>query len=115
VSVSSSGVDTIEAVEVTLEGWSHPAWNRLDIELVHEDDSGHVTRSLLAEDHYCEDTVSGYSLDGCAALNDQSWTFSTTHHLGEAADGTWRLVITDHRTGGEDGSLDSWTLTFHGH
>ncbi|MFP4131951.1 MAG: proprotein convertase P-domain-containing protein [Thiohalospira sp.] len=35
--------------------------------------------------------------------------------LGRVRRGTWRLVITDHRSSGEDGSLDSWTLTFHGH
>ncbi|WP_143613258.1 S8 family serine peptidase [Thiohalospira halophila] len=116
VSIAGSGIDTLEAVEVTLDGWSHDDWNRLDIELVHEDGSGNeFSRSLLAEEHFCEVSAGSYSLTGCAALNSQSWTFSTTHHLGEAADGTWRLEITDNRSSGEDGSLGSWTLTFHGH
>ena len=119
MTISGSGIDTLEAVEVTLDGWSHDDWNRLDIELVHEDGSGNeLSRSLLAEEHFCEVSAGSYSLTGCAALNSQSWTFSTTHHLGEAADGTWRLEITDNRSSGsgvEDGSLDSWTLTFHGH
>ncbi|MFP4182275.1 MAG: S8 family serine peptidase [Thiohalospira sp.] len=115
MSVGTSGIDTIEAVEVTLDDWSHRAWNRLDIELVHEDDEGNeLSRSLLAEDHFCQDSSGEYLKSGCSPLDDQEWTFSTTHHLGESADGTWRLAIKNN-SADEEGSLDAWTLTFHGH
>ena len=110
--VTESGIDTIEAVEVTLEGWSHPAWNRLDIELVHTDGEGRVlSRSVLAEEHDCGTTQP--SLSGCSGLEGRTWTFSTTQHLGESANGDWRLEITNNSA--EAGTLDSWTLTFHGH
>lgn len=44
---------------------------------------------------------------------DGVWRFTTVHHWGEQAQGTWTLRVND-RLISDFGNLQSWTLVFHG-
>ncbi len=102
VTITGSGIDYIEWIEVRFAAADHPFSGDLRIELVNETTG---TVSLLAERHRC------FSLE-CSAYD--GWRFGTARHLGEAADGDWTLRVFD--LGALDtGTFESWQLTFYGH
>jgi subtilisin-like proprotein convertase family protein len=85
-----------EQVQLTFSA-SHTRRGDLDIQLV----SPSGTVSQLAERH--NSSTAPYS----------GWTFSSVHHWGEEAAGTWTLRISDRRSG-VSGTLTAATLTLHG-
>ncbi|MDO8989946.1 MAG: S8 family serine peptidase [Sideroxyarcus sp.] len=99
ISVTGSGITSIEFVEITFTS-SHNYSGDLDITLTSP--SGTVSR--LATQHKC--------LSGCIAYN--GWRFGSARHLGEVADGTWRLTVKD-LDPLATGTFTSWGLKFYGH
>ncbi len=86
----------VESVAVTV-GITHS--NRGDLEVELTSPSGTVSR--LAE------------LRPNDAGADLQWTFTSVHHWGESAVGTWSVVVKD-RVTGSTGTLDSVALTLYG-
>ncbi len=88
----------------------------IDVNLVHGDPgelsivltapSG--TQSVLAEAHRCTTFT-----NTCPTTNYSPWTFGSSRHLGEAAQGSWRLNVVDQRANNM-GSLISWNLRIYG-
>jgi subtilisin-like proprotein convertase family protein/subtilisin family serine protease len=78
---------------------NHSDWGDLRIELI----SPSGTRSVLAEPH----------ANANSSGQPGSWTYLSTHHLGELSQGNWILEVTDERTG-DSGTLVSWTLQLWG-
>ncbi|MEX0332314.1 MAG: S8 family serine peptidase [Puniceicoccaceae bacterium] len=89
----------VQFVRVTLR-LNHSDWG--DIRVVLESPSG--TQSVLAEPHA---NANGQGLPG-------QWTYLSTRHLGEPANGNWKLIVTDDGTGGT-GSWTSWSIDVMGH
>lgn len=87
----------LEHVQVALT-LNHSDWGDLEISLTSPDG----TESLLAEPFEAAISPSG-----------SSWVFTSLHHWGESAQGTWTLTIRDYRAGGT-GSLEDWALIFRG-
>ncbi|MEX0326021.1 MAG: S8 family serine peptidase [Puniceicoccaceae bacterium] len=89
----------VQFVRVTLQ-LNHSDWG--DISVILESPSG--TQSVLAEPH--------------ANANPQGqpgrWTYLSTRHLGEPANGNWKLIVTDDGTGGT-GSWTNWSIDVMGH
>ena len=109
ITVSGSAIGSIEHITVILSVSDHTSWGDLNVNLVNV---GTGTTSNLAEKHIC------VNLDALAVVLCQfsfsNWRFGSLRHLGEAADGAWRLDITD--TAVEDvGTFQSWQLEFRGH
>ncbi len=102
ITVTGSGITHIEHVEITFSASDHTYAGDLEISLVNVATG---TISLLAESHNCDGVV-------CAPHN--SWVFSSTRHLGEAADGDWLLIVRD-RARADIGTFQSWALKFYGH
>lgn len=87
----------VEHATVTMTA-SHANWGDLEVYLI----SPRRVRSKLAEVH-----------DGHLAFTYRDWTFSSTRHWGEPADGIWRIHVVDARTG-TSGRLDSARLELFG-
>jgi kexin len=100
--VSSSGITTIEyvAIDITL---NHSDAGELEITL--QSPSG--TDSILAEPHTCNGGSCTFFSGG------NTFTFGSARHLGEEADGSWQITITD-QSGGYSGTFTNWSLTFYG-
>jgi kexin len=65
--------------------------------------------SVLAEQRLCnDDSRTG---DDCGAFS--SWTFLSSRHMNEPAEGRWTLSIRDGLTG-RSGQLVAWSLRIHG-
>ncbi len=99
VTVSGSGINKIEWVEITFSAADHTYSGDLDITLTSP--SGAV--SQLAEMHSCP--------AGCTAYS--AWIFGSARHLGEAADGNWTLTVKD-EAAQDVGTFQSWSLKFYG-
>jgi proprotein convertase subtilisin/kexin type 2 len=110
ITVIGSGITSLEYVAVTV-AVTHADWGDLEITL--QRTSGSTTTSKLTDVHNCYDSASlPQSVTACAVSG--SFRFGTARHLGEVGDGTWRLTVTDGRTGNPDGTLVSWGLTLYG-
>ena len=86
----------VEHVQVRVR-WSHP--RMADLRVTLRSPAG--TSSLLHRPGASTSAVPG------------EWTYSSVHHLGEAATGTWTVAITDEATG-MTGAVDSVELILHG-
>lgn len=107
ISVSGSGISSIEFLEITFKA-DHEYAGDLNVTLTHADTG---IQSRLAEEHTCLDDPD--RADDCGNYNNPSWVFGSARHLGEAADGTWTLKVSDTDPRG-DGTFQSWQLTFYG-
>ncbi len=101
ITVTSSGIASLEWVEITFSAADHTYAGDLDITLTSP--SGSI--SQLAKKHTCE-------ANQCTAYN--SWVFGSAVHLGEVADGTWTLTVKDLSLN-DIGTFQSWKLKFYGH
>jgi kexin len=102
VSIAGCGITRIEFVELVFAA-SHTYSGDLRIRLTSP--AGRV--SELAESRIC----GGGGSDPCGAF--ANWTFGSVRHLGEAADGTWTLSVTD-MSPLDEGRIDRWSLRIHG-
>ncbi len=93
-------VSFIEFVEITID-FRHDWFRDLQIEL--ESPSGEV--SILS--------VPALFVDGSPSFH-RSYRFGSAKHLGESAEGTWTLKVTDKQTG-DSGHITSWDLKVYGH
>jgi kexin len=103
--VSGSGINYIEWVEITFTATNSPYSGDLDVTLT----SPNNAVSHLAVPHLCEGTSGG-----CTTTYAAGWVFGSARHLGEAANGVWKLTVKDGYQGGT-GKLVSWNLKFYGH
>jgi subtilisin-like proprotein convertase family protein len=112
ITVTSSGITSIEWVEVTFTA-THPIIGDLDITLTNTS-AGSGMVSQLAVGHSCAGTnyacTSTYS----------GWVFGSAAHFNEAADATWKLTVKDVYSSGSatyanTGTFDSWKIKFYGH
>ena len=87
---------TLEKVGVTLH-WQHPRMQDLRVTLR----SPAGTLSVLQRPGAATSAVPA------------SWTFGSSHHLGEPSVGTWTLVVSD-EAAGATGTVDSAVLTLSG-
>lgn len=101
LTVSGSGIGTIEFVEIAFSS-DHPYTGDLEITLT----SPSGARSVLAQTHRCT--------SGCGKSGRWGWTFGSAAHVGEPADGNWRLTVADN-SARDAGSVLSWGITIHGH
>jgi proprotein convertase subtilisin/kexin type 2 len=108
VTVSSSPVTKIEFIEVTVNA-THPNWG--DLEIILERDGGSFI-SYLTKQHDCFDPQF-QTLDKCT-VSGGTFRFGVSRHLGESANGTWFLKVSDKKTGADSGTLNSWTIKFYG-
>jgi len=100
INVSGSGINNIEFVEIAFSAPDHTYSGDLAITLTSPSD----TVSQLAETHNCANhTCSSY--DG--------WVFGSVRHLGEAANGDWKLTVID-GAAQNTGHFESWSLKFFG-
>ena len=100
ITVGGSGINKIEAIEITFSAATHTYSGNLEITLT----SPSGTRSVLAETHAC-------AADTCTAYS--GWVFSTVRHLGETANGVWTLTVKD-LASSNTGIFQTWQLKFHG-
>jgi proprotein convertase subtilisin/kexin type 2 len=101
INVAGSGINSIEFVEITFTT-DHTYIGDLNIFL--RSPSGTVSR--LAASHLCENA------SACNAYS--GWVFGSARHLGESADGNWRLGVSDGAIA-DVGTFSSWKLKFYGH
>lgn len=94
----------VESVQVTVDA-EHPYGADLQIELT----SPAMRGSLLARAHVCSVDWQGV----CGDLS-QGWTFHSVRHMGEAAQGLWRLQLQD-RQQADAGRWRVWRLVLTGH
>lgn len=105
ITVASSGISSIEFVEITFTATNSPYSGDLGVTLTSPNGT---TVSELAVPHYC-----GGALGACTSTY-SGWVFGSARHLGEAADGNWTLTVKDGISGGT-GIFSSWKLKFYGH
>lgn len=98
IAVNNSGITSIEFVEITFSS-DHTYSGDLAITLT----SPAGTVSRLAETHACNHACTTYS----------GWVFGSAAHLGEAADGAWKLTVQD-GSPVDTGTFQSWGLKFYG-
>jgi kexin len=111
ITVSGSGVNSIEFVEITFSAANHTYFGDLEVTLTN-DTTG--TQSVLAETHVCTDGQPPTPQGITCAPSYKGWVFGDAEHLGEAADGDWTLTVKD-LFGGDVGTFQSWKLKFYGH
>lgn len=115
--VAGSGISKIEHVEFTT-GTNHTYFPELTIELTSPLGSG-GTKSILAENHTCFTNLNPAT--ACAAGNASilsqtglsTFTFGSSRHLGESADGTWVVRFID-GAAGDVATIGSMKLTIYG-
>lgn len=101
LTVSGSGINQIEFVEVYFTAADHPYAGDLEVTLTH---LGTGTQSRLAETHVCDCKESD---------SPNNWRFGSSRHLNEAADGQWRLTVKD-QYGQDVGTFKNWRLVIRG-
>ena len=105
--ISGSGISKIEFIEVRVN-ISHSDWGELEIQL--ERDGG--LTSTLTKQHNCYNQ--SYSVIDCTVAGN-SFRFGVAKHMGESADATWRLKVTDkENSANATGTLNSWSIKFYG-
>ncbi|MCI0526482.1 MAG: S8 family serine peptidase [Nitrospira sp.] len=108
ITVTGSGITSIEFIEVTFSADDHTYFGDLEITLTNNT-TGTVSR--LAETHACTNADTGASIICQPSYN--GWVFGTVRHLDESADGSWTLKVKD--LAPEDtGKFQSWQLKFYG-
>ncbi len=119
ITINTNDIDFIEYVEIELTA-RHPSFSDLSIRL--RSPSGF--RSELAVP--VNSKISGAHLE---PINNYwkkrkklsfspSWRFGSARHLGEDANGNWRLEIIDRKTENGNsrlGDIKSWSIKFYGH
>lgn len=100
LAIADSGISAIEFVEIAFSS-DHSYTGDLEITLT----SPSGAESQLSQAHRC--------ISGCGKTGRWSWTFGSARHLGEAADGSWRLTVAD-RNPRDIGAVLSWGITIHG-
>jgi subtilisin-like proprotein convertase family protein len=106
--VSGSNINNIEFIEVTFSASDHTYFGDLEITLTN-DTTGTVSR--LAETHACTNADTGAPINCPPSYN--SWVFGTARHLGESANGSWKLTVKD-QAPRDTGTFQSWQLKFYG-
>lgn len=109
--VSGSGIGSIEWVDIEFSSTHSYAG---DLTIILTSPAG--TQSRLAERHLCRAADCTSAITGEGGL--WSWRFGSARHLGEAADGVWKLRVTDTATTAENpgrGKWVSWRLVIRGH
>ena len=101
LTVTNSGIASIEYVEIIFSAADHTYAGDLDITLTRP--TGTV--SQLAVLHNCQ-------ASRCTPYN--GWVFGSARHLGESADGAWTLTVKDVGPAAT-GTFQSWQLKFYGH
>jgi subtilisin-like proprotein convertase family protein len=107
ITVSGSGISSIEFVEITFSASNHTYFGDLEVTLKNETTG---TESILAETHVCLDSLL-QSTTCTPSYN--GWVFGSARHLGEAANGNWTLTVKD-LAPPDTGTFQSWKLTFYG-
>jgi subtilisin family serine protease len=103
VVVSGCAITAIEFVELRLTA-SHPYSGDLRVRLT----GPAGTTSELADARTC---LVGSQPSVCGDYT--NWSFGSVRHLGEAANGTWTLQVTD-MVPIDTGRLDRWSIVIHG-
>lgn len=99
--IVSSTISKIESIEIIFSSTNHTYSGDLEITLTNVT-TGTISR--LSERHVCVDR-------SCSTLD--GWVFSSVRHLGEAADGDWRLTVKD-LAASDTGTFQSWRIIFYG-
>lgn len=107
MSVSGSGISSIEFVDVTFSASNHTYFGDLQVTLRNETTG---TESILAETHVC---LNAQFLSITCTPSYNGWVFGSARHLGEAANGNWTLTVKDLAMQ-DTGTFQSWKLTFYG-
>ena len=107
ITVSGSGINNIEFIEITFSAADHPYAGDLAITLT----SPIGTISQLSQTHLCYNPNTGKALKTCPPYD--GWVFGSARHLGEAADGNWTLTVVDGAPK-DTGHFQSWSLKFYG-
>jgi len=108
--VSGNAIERIEFVEVYLTATGDIT--DLDVRLTNTVG----TESVLAEAHNCYASSSSSTVLSSCGQTYSAWRFGSARHLGESANQTWTLRVSDRRTGTTTagGSFTSWRLKIHG-
>lgn len=108
--VSGSAITKVEYVEVTLT--STGDIGDLQVELTNT--AG--TSSILAEPHNCFATTSSTTPLSTCGQTFSAWRFGSARHLGESANQTWTLKVSDQKasTASSGGTFTSWRLKIYG-
>lgn len=114
ITVTNSDIANIEYVEITFTATDNTANDNvagdLEISLVNTSTTNGVT-SALTEAHACRNDV-GAAVVCTVPYN--AAVFGSARHLGEPANGIWRLTVKD--LGPADvGTFQAWRLKFYGH
>lgn len=105
--ISGSGISKIEFIEVRVN-LNHSDWGELDIKL---ERVGGLT-STLTKQHDCYNQ--SYTAVNCSVAG-STFRFGVAKHMGESADATWRLKVTDkENSANATGTLNSWSIKFYG-
>jgi kexin len=100
IAVANSGIASIEFIEITFSAADHTYAGDLAITLTSPADAV----SQLSETHICQTgTCTAYS----------GWVFGSARHLGEGANGNWKLTVKD-GAAADTGTFQSWKLKFYG-
>lgn len=109
IQVTGSAIERIEDITVTLAATGDIG--DLDVRLV----GSLGTESILAEPHECYATKESQTPLATCGQTFTGWRFSTMRHLGESANQTWTLKVSDRRTGrSTGGTITSWQLMING-
>ncbi len=108
VTVSSSGIGFIEYVAISVN-IKHSSAGQLEISLV----SPAGTESILSEKHSCYEDGFESKCTYFDTTAGNIFTFGSARHLGESANGDWKITVKDLENG-ETGQLNSWLLKFYG-
>ena len=98
-------VEFIEYIQVDAH-FNHTSFRDLDVELVAP--SGNVSKLVPYFDR------EGLGLGVPVFSLTDTFRFGSAKHLGEDAEGTWTLRVTDHLEA-DSGTLRSWSVTAYGH
>ena len=108
ITVAGSLITSIEYIDITFTAADHTYLGDLTIILT----SPSGTSSTLAVTHPCLD-ANGAVAATCSTFYN-AWRFGSAGHLGEPADGGWKLTVSD-RNLLDTGTFQSWGLKFYGH
>ncbi len=103
LSIAGCDITSIEFVEIFFTA-SHTYSGDLKVSV----SSPVAAVSQLANARICK----GGSGDTCGAYS--NWRFGSMRHLGEAANGSWTMTVTDMGPG-DTGRFDAWSLRLYGH
>ena len=102
-------IEFIEFVEINVD-FETDEFTPFEVELVSP--AGAV--SVIAPARLDEDYGCGFFGFFSCPLR-ESFRFGSARHLGESSEGVWTLRVTDRKSGGASGQLESWGITLYGH